>query len=69
MVTGVVTGAVVAGTPAIRIGNRLFALEDILEVRMAPGTTGATDGTGSNVSNGTGGGQTVLYPTGRTPAS
>lgn len=69
MVTGVVTGAVVAGTPAIRIGNRLFALEDILEVRMAPGTTGATDGTGSTALGGTGGGQTVLYPTGRTPAS
>jgi len=38
MVTGVVTGAVLAGDPAIRIGNRLFALDDILEVRMAQGS-------------------------------
>jgi len=36
MATGVVTGAVLAGTPAIRIGARLFALSEILEVRMAP---------------------------------
>ncbi len=41
MVTGVVTGAVVAGEPAVRIGSRLFSVEDILEVRLAPGTNGA----------------------------
>ncbi|MBY0401791.1 hypothetical protein K2X89_15975, partial [Myxococcota bacterium] len=35
MATGVVTGAVVAGDPAVRIGNRLFDLADILEVRTA----------------------------------
>lgn len=38
MVTGVVTGAVLAGEPAVRIGARLFKLSDILEVRQAPGT-------------------------------
>lgn len=35
MVTGLVTGAVVAGDPAIRIGSRLFAVDDVLEIRMA----------------------------------
>ena len=38
MVTGIVTGAVLAGEPAVRIGTRLFKLSDILEVRQAPGT-------------------------------
>ena len=66
MVTGIVTGAVVAGEPAVRIGNRLFAIEDILEVRLAPGTTGSGSTTASHE---TGGGQTVLRPSGRTPAS
>lgn len=66
MVTGVVTGAVVAGEPAVRIGNRLFSVEDILEVRLAPGADGTSE---SSASNETGGGQTVLYPSGRTPAS
>lgn len=61
MVTGVVTGAVLAGQQAIRIGSRLFPIEDILEVRMAP----ATNGSGSaSESTETGGGQTVLRPNG-----
>lgn len=41
MVTGVVTGAVVAGKPAIRIGSRLFSVSDVLEVGMAPSTSAA----------------------------
>ena len=64
MVTGVVTGAVVAGQPAIRIGNRLFSIEDILEVRPAPGSGGTST---ASESSETGGGQTVLRPIGRTP--
>lgn len=57
MVTGVVSGAVLAGTPAVRIGSRLFPLDDILEVRMAPGTSA----TATEASE-TGGGQSVYYP-------
>lgn len=68
MVTGVVTGAVVAGTPAIRIGGRLFGLEDILEVRLAPtggtGASGASAGS-SPAPNEVGGGQSVVRPTAR----
>ncbi|MFO0687196.1 MAG: flagellar hook capping FlgD N-terminal domain-containing protein [Myxococcota bacterium] len=41
MATGLVTGAVVTGDPAVRIGNRLFGLSDILEVRMASQTQSA----------------------------
>ncbi|MEZ4278043.1 MAG: flagellar hook capping FlgD N-terminal domain-containing protein [Myxococcota bacterium] len=66
MVTGVVTGAVVAGQPAIRMGNRLFSIEDILEVRLAPGSGGSSTAGGASE---TGGGQTVLRPTGRTPGA
>jgi len=47
MVTGVVTGAVLAGQQAIRIGSRLFPIEDILEVRMAPGSLGSTTSIGT----------------------
>lgn len=64
MVTGLVTGAVVAGEPAIRIGSRLFKIEDILEVRMAPGWSASEDDTAL-----TGGAQSVLRPSGgRTPS-
>jgi len=66
MVTGLVTGAVLAGQQAIRIGSRLFPIEDILEVRMAPGSNGG-DSTGATSE--TGGGQTVLRPTGGRTAS
>lgn len=59
MVTGVVSGAVLAGDPAIRIGSRLFPIEDILEVRLAPGSS-PSDVSGE--STGTGGGQTVYRP-------
>jgi len=42
MVTGVVSGAVVAGDPAVRIGSRLFSLSDILEIRVASQTQSNT---------------------------
>ena len=35
MVTGRVTGAILAGEPSIRMGSRVFAVADILEVRLA----------------------------------
>ncbi len=64
MVTGIVTGAVVAGEPAVRIGSRLFKIEDILEVRMAPGGGASQDDSAQ-----TGGAQAVLRPSGgRTPS-
>ncbi len=66
MVTGLVTGAVLAGQQAVRIGSRLFPIEDILEVRMAPGSSGGGSSSGATE---TGGGQTVLRPNGgRTPS-
>ena len=49
MVEGLVTGAILTGNPAIRIGPRVFSVDDILEVRL-PGTSPI----------GTAGGQTVL---------
>ncbi len=66
MVTGVVTGAIVAGQPAIRMGNRLFSVDDILEVRLAPGSGGSST---ASESRETGGGQTVRRPIGRTPVA
>lgn len=49
MVTGVVSGAVVAGDPAVRIGNRLFSLSDILEIRVA--SQAQATGTGGSSSS------------------
>jgi flagellar basal-body rod modification protein FlgD len=66
LVTGVVTGAVLAGQQAIRIGSRLFPVEDILEVRMAPDSNGIGS---SSTATETGGGQMVLPPTGARTAS
>lgn len=34
MVEGIVSGAILTGDPSIRIGSRIFSIEDILEVRM-----------------------------------
>ncbi|HKK51478.1 MAG TPA: flagellar hook capping FlgD N-terminal domain-containing protein [Myxococcota bacterium] len=34
MASGVVTGAILAGEPSIRIGARVFSVEDVLEVRL-----------------------------------
>lgn len=61
MVTGVVTGAVLAGQQAIRIGSRLFPIEDILEVRMAPGSLGSSTSSGTTDSVS---GQTLLRANG-----
>jgi len=58
MVEGLVTGAILTGEPAIRMGSRIFSVDDILEVRLpedsilGSGTTGLP----------TGGGQTVVEP-------
>lgn len=64
MVTGIVTGAVLAGEPAVRIGARLFKLEDILEVRLAPGSDA-----GEMQSDVAGGAQSVVQQTGGRTAS
>ncbi|MBK7947308.1 MAG: hypothetical protein IPK00_00785 [Deltaproteobacteria bacterium] len=48
MVTGLVSGAVVAGDPAVRIGNRLFSLSDILEIRVASQAQAQAAGTGGS---------------------
>jgi hypothetical protein len=55
MVEGTVTGAILAGEPSIRIGNQIYAIADILEVRMGPLLAG---GTGANRTP-TGGSQLV----------
>jgi flagellar basal-body rod modification protein FlgD len=68
MVTGVVTGAILAGEPAIRMGNRIFSLEDILEVRLAPGT-GTQTSSSPVPTPSVGGGLTVTRPTGQTVSS
>ena len=38
-ITGQVTGAILAGEPSIRMGNRIFPVDEVLEVGL-PGTTG-----------------------------
>lgn len=43
MVSGRVTGAILAGDPSIRIGGRVFPVADVLEVRL-PETTGEPAG-------------------------
>lgn len=35
MVTGTVTGAILTGQPSIRMGSKIFSIEDILEVKLA----------------------------------
>jgi len=61
MVEGLVTGAILTGEPSIRLGSRIFSVEDILEVRLS---TQAGVGTGGTNMSGlpTGGGQTVVQP-------
>ncbi len=42
MISGRVTGAILAGEPSIRMGNRIFSVEDVLEVsESATGVSGA----------------------------
>ncbi len=70
MVQGLVTGAILTGEPSVRIGSRVFSVQDILEVRLAPNDPAArraADG-GSSVSGlRTGGAQTVIRaPSART---
>lgn len=68
-ITGQVTGAILAGEPSIRMGNRIFSVDDVLEVGL-PGTTGNAGPGGSGSAFGaaavlnarTGGGQQVVRP-------
>lgn len=69
MVTGIVTGAILAGEPAIRMGNRIFSVEDILEVRLAPGAGASGSSSETSATSATGGGLTVARPTGRVASS
>ena len=46
LVEGLVTGAILAGEPAIRMGSRIFSVEDILEVRLPGQSTTGTTATG-----------------------
>lgn len=68
MVEGLVTGAIVAGDPSIRLGNRVFSVDDVLEVRIA-GTAGGAGSTASGAAGAAvGGGQLVFQrPTGAAP--
>lgn len=62
MIQGLVTGAVLAGEPSIRMGNRIFSVQDVLEVRLpGSGQSGERgDGVGGSFTGfETGGGQTV----------
>ena len=43
MVEGVVTGAIFAGEPAIRVGDRVFPVDEVIEVRLRRGGAGAQD--------------------------
>lgn len=60
-VEGLVTGAILAGDPAIRIGNRIFSVSDVLEVRLRGDEPRGTTGNSPEPVI-TGGGQTVLRP-------
>lgn len=56
METGVVTGAILAGEPSIRLGGKIVPITEILEVRLAPGEGPST------TNDPTGGAQTVRRP-------
>ena len=56
MVTGQVTGAILAGEPSIRMGSRIFPVADILEVRLG------RDEIGQTASIRTGGAQSIARP-------
>jgi len=70
LVEGLVTGAILTGEPAIRMGSRIFSIEDILEVKLPrPTANGAGTSSGETTSSRVGGAQTVLAePFGRTPS-
>jgi len=63
MIQGTVTGAILAGEPSIRMGNRIFSVNDVLEVSLPNG--GGVQGapTGTQPRPATGGGQTIYRPT------
>ena len=56
MVEGTVTGAILAGTPSVRIGERIFPVTDILEVKLRETQQARNENVGAN----TGGGQNVV---------
>ncbi len=56
MVQGRVTGAILAGEPRVRIGDRIFPVADVLEVRLAD------DASATRPRDDVGGGQTVFAP-------
>lgn len=56
MITGQVTGAILAGEPSIRMGSRVFPVADILEVRLG------RDQVQRTASARTGGAQSVARP-------
>ena len=53
MISGRVTGAILAGEPSIRMGNRIFSVEDVLEVRLSDAERAS--GSADRVGEGTGG--------------
>lgn len=64
MVRGLVTGAILAGDPAIRMGNRIFSLDEVLEVSLAgnAGTTASSTGTGGSYGDSGGQGPRIYGP-------
>ena len=58
-IEGLVTGAILAGDPSIRMGNRIFSVADVLEVKLPRQASPAPSSTAPSQSQ-TGGGQTVL---------
>lgn len=57
MVRGQVTGAILAGEPSIRMGDRIFSVEDVLEVSLPGSAQSASVGARGPLQ--TGGGQQV----------
>lgn len=59
MVRGQVTGAILAGEPSIRMGDRIFSVADVLEVSLPGSTPGTSVGAAFSGVPPTGGGQRV----------
>lgn len=64
-VTGIVTGAILSSEPKIRVGNRIFSVADVLEVRLPSGAAGSV---GSQGGVATGGSQATFVPPAPTAA-
>ena len=58
-VSGIVTGAIISSDPRIRVGNRIFSVSEVLEVRLPSGATTPGGVQGAAV---TGGGQLTYQP-------